>query len=85
MDVLIDWLVQILKFKKHARTQMEIQMDSYAVGIMELVDIKIAQTSLELLMQHVNKFLVQLMLLKDHVQQGQTLNVLQKLLVQKLK
>ena len=60
-------------------------MDSYAVGIMELVDIKIAQTSLELLMQHVNKFLVQLMLLKDHVQQGQTLNVLQKLLVQKLK
>lgn len=60
-------------------------MDSYAVGIMELVDIKIAQISLVLLMQHVNKFLVQLTLLKDHVQQDQTLNVLHKLLVQILK
>ena len=85
MDVLIDWLVQILKFKKHARTQMEIQMDSYAVGIMEIADIKIVQISLVLLMQHVTKFLVQLMLLKEHVQQDQTLNVLQKLLVQILK
>jgi len=60
-------------------------VDTNAVGIMELVDIKIAQISLDLLMQHVNKFQVQLTLLKDHVQQDQTLNVLHKLLVQILK
>lgn len=60
-------------------------MDTYAVGIMELVDIKIAQIFLVLLTQLVNKFLVLLMLEKDHVQQDQILNVLLKLLVQILK
>lgn len=60
-------------------------MDTYAVGIMELVDIKIAQIFLVLLTQLVNKFLVYIMLLKDHVQQDQILNVLLELLAQILK
>lgn len=60
-------------------------MDTYVVGIMELADIKIAQISPEQLILHVNKFLVLLMLSKDHVQQDQTLNVLQKQLAHLLK
>lgn len=37
------WIVQILKCKRHAQTQLEIQMNSYAVWIMGLADIKIVQ------------------------------------------